>query len=146
MRRRVNEFTVNGCELCDGASVGVLWQDSFCRVAYIEDADYPGFCRVILNRHAGEMTDLTPRERSRLMKVVFATESALRMVAHPDKINLASLGNVVPHLHWHVIPRYRDDGHFPRPIWARRMRWARERVAPDRQELARRLKALLAQT
>jgi diadenosine tetraphosphate (Ap4A) HIT family hydrolase len=36
----------------------------------------------------------------------------------PDKINLASLGNVVPHLHWHVIPRFADDAHFPSPIWA----------------------------
>lgn len=143
-RSRVKEFTVKGCELCDSERVGVLWQDSFCRVAYVDSSDYPGFCRVILNRHAGEMTDLTPRERFRLMKVVFATESALRMVAHPDKINLASLGNVVPHLHWHVIPRYRDDRHFPRPIWARRVRPPRQRVPPDRQEIARRLKALLA--
>jgi diadenosine tetraphosphate (Ap4A) HIT family hydrolase len=35
----------------------------------------------------------------------------------PDKINLASLGNVVPHLHWHVIPRFADDPHFPNPVW-----------------------------
>lgn len=134
---------MKSCELCDGAAVGVLWQDSFCRVAYVGDADYPGMCRVILNRHVGEMTDLTPRERSRLMKVVFATESALRVVTRPDKINLASLGNIVPHLHWHVIPRYLDDGHFPRPIWARPVRLPRRRAAPDRRKLARRLEALL---
>ena len=142
-RNRVKEFTVKSCELCDGDAVGVLWQDSFCRVVSVGDADYPGMCRVILNRHVGEMTDLTPRERSRLMKVVFATESALRVVARPDKINLASLGNVVPHLHWHVIPRYLDDGHFPRPIWAQPVRSPRRRAAPDRRKLARRLKALL---
>ena len=142
-RKRVKKFTVKGCELCDSGPVGVLWQDSFCRVVSVGDADYPGMCRVILNRHVGEMTDLTPRERSRLMKVVFATESALRVVARPDKINLASLGNVVPHLHWHVIPRYLDDGHFPRPIWAQPVRSPRRRAAPDRRKLARGLKALL---
>jgi len=42
----------------------------------------------------------------------------LRDTLQPDKINLASLGNQVPHLHWHVIPRFADDAHFPDPIWA----------------------------
>jgi diadenosine tetraphosphate (Ap4A) HIT family hydrolase len=53
------------------------------------------------------------------MAVVFATERgrAARGL-QPDKINLASLGNMVPHLHWHVVPRWRDDSHFPAPIWA----------------------------
>jgi diadenosine tetraphosphate (Ap4A) HIT family hydrolase len=40
----------------------------------------------------------------------------------PDKINLASLGNMTPHLHWHVIPRHAGDRHFPRPIWAEPLR------------------------
>ena len=96
----------------------MLWQDSLCRVVQIDDADYPAFCRVILGPHMKEMTDLSPTERARFMQVVFATETALRQLACPDKINLASLGNVVPHLHWHVIPRYRGDRHFPKPVWA----------------------------
>jgi diadenosine tetraphosphate (Ap4A) HIT family hydrolase len=54
--------------------------------------------------------------------VVFAAEAALREVMAPDKINLASLGNVVPHLHWHVIPRFADDPHFPNPVWSARQR------------------------
>jgi len=35
----------------------------------------------------------------------------------PHKVNLASLGNVVPHVHWHVIPRFLDDRHYPDPVW-----------------------------
>ncbi|GAB3263890.1 hypothetical protein GCM10027296_39740 [Chitinimonas naiadis] len=52
------------------------------------------------------------------MNAVWAVEEVLRHELQPDKINLASLGNVVPHLHWHIIPRWRDDPHFPSPIWA----------------------------
>lgn len=52
------------------------------------------------------------------MNVVYAVEAALRALLAPDKINLAALGNMVPHLHWHVIPRWRDDSHFPAAIWA----------------------------
>jgi diadenosine tetraphosphate (Ap4A) HIT family hydrolase len=84
----------------------------------VDDPDYPGFCRVILNRHAAEMTDLAESDQHALMSVVLAVEGALRAAMRPDKINLASFGNVVPHLHWHVIPRFRDDRHFPAPVWA----------------------------
>ena len=66
------------CELCNAHGGLLLWQDDFCRVVLVNDKDYPGFCRVILNRHVGEMTELKASERARLMNVVFATERVLR--------------------------------------------------------------------
>lgn len=105
------------CELCQPAGSHILWQSTLCRVVRVDDAHYPGFCRVILNRHVREMTDLQPDERAALMRVVFAVEQALRDVLQPEKINLASFGNMVPHVHWHVIPRWSDDRHFPEPVW-----------------------------
>lgn len=106
------------CPLCSTEGQDILWQDPFCRVIWVDDADYPGFCRVILNAHIKEMTDLSTTDQQRLMGVVFAVESAVREVLQPDKINLASLGNMVPHVHWHVIPRFADDRHFPDAVWA----------------------------
>jgi diadenosine tetraphosphate (Ap4A) HIT family hydrolase len=110
------------CELCttDGGSL-VLRNDEL-RVVLVDDADHPGFCRVIWNAHVREMTDLQPPQIARLMGAVFAVEGAVRAVLAPQKINLASLGNLTPHLHWHVIPRYETDAHFPRPVWAERLR------------------------
>ena len=96
----------------------MLWQDDLCRVVRVDEPDYPGFCRVILKRHAREMSDLDPAEREGLMRVVFALESAVRSAMHPHKMNLASLGNMTPHVHWHVVPRFEDDRHHPGPIWA----------------------------
>lgn len=116
------------CELCDSNGGEVLWRDDFCRVVLVEDADYPGFCRVILNHHVKEMTDLEEDKRWRLMSVVFAVEQAIREVVQPDKINLASLGNMTPHMHWHVIPRFEDDRHFPNPVWGAARRHAPSRV------------------
>jgi diadenosine tetraphosphate (Ap4A) HIT family hydrolase len=113
----------------------VLWSDGFCRLVWVDDADYPGFCRVILERHVSEMTDLAAPERERLMRVVFDAEAALRESVAPDKVNLASLGNAVPHLHWHVIPRWRDDRHFPKPIWAEPARERATSRSADRQRL-----------
>ena len=65
------------------------------------------------------MTDLAVTERQRLLHVLCALEKVLRDLLIPDKINLASLGKVTPHLHWHVIPRYQDDPHFPNPVWGK---------------------------
>jgi diadenosine tetraphosphate (Ap4A) HIT family hydrolase len=132
----VTEKPGEPCELCAASGGELLWRDEFCRVVNVEEADYPGFCRVVLQRHVKEMTDLSPPERSRLMDAVFATETALRDLMHPDKINLASLGNVTRHLHWHVIPRFRDDRHFPQPIWASAPHPATARPVPDRSALA----------
>jgi len=56
------------------------------------------------------------------MSVVFAVEQAVRETLQPEKINLASLGNMTPHLHWHIIPRYRQDKTFPNPIWGQSRR------------------------
>jgi len=105
------------CPLCAGDAGEVLWRDDRCRVVLVRDPTYPGFCRVIWNKHVKEMTDLGEAERSHLMRIVFAVENVLRAVVAPEKINLASLGNQVPHLHWHVIPRFPDDAHFPDPVW-----------------------------
>ncbi len=112
---------MENCELCLNDGGLVLWRESLCRVIRVqtpEVSDYPGFLRVVLARHASEMSDLAAAERDRLMQVVYACERTLRGLYAPDKINLASLGNAVPHLHWHVIARFRDDRHFPDSVWS----------------------------
>ncbi|MBC3810437.1 HIT family protein [Undibacterium aquatile] len=106
------------CELCEVDGGELIVKTDKLRVVLVDDANYPGFCRVIWNAHAKEMTDLSIEDRSAIMQAVCQTEQAIRDVMAPQKINLASLGNMVPHLHWHVIPRYTDDLHFPDPIWA----------------------------
>lgn len=105
------------------------------RVVLIADAQYPGFCRVIWHDHVREMTDLTDPDRAQIMHTVWQVEGAVREIMRPDKMNIASLGNVVPHLHWHVIPRYFDDAHFPGPIWAQVQRTVEESILDSRMAL-----------
>ena len=106
------------CELCTSPGGEVVFQGTQLRVVLVDDAQYPGFCRVIWRDHVREMTELPSADRTLLMDAVWQVESAVREVMQPQKVNLASLGNVVPRLHWHVIPRYADDAHFPAPVWA----------------------------
>lgn len=107
------------CPLCHTTSTEtVLWQDQQLRVVYVDHPSFPGFCRVIWHTHIAEMSDLSRLQQQHLMNIVFTTEHVLRELINPDKINLASLGNLVPHLHWHIIPRFTWDSHFPEAIWS----------------------------
>lgn len=106
------------CELCDASAGDILVSTEQLRVILVDDINYPGFCRVIWNAHVKEMTDLSDSDKNTFMQAVWKVEAAIRAVMQPHKMNVASLGNMVPHLHWHLIPRYTDDAHFPNPIWA----------------------------
>ena len=108
------------CVLCTTIGGKLIWQNDLMRVIDACDPDYPAFTRVIWKAHVAEMTDLDELARQELMRVVLLVEKVQRDVLRPDKINLAAFGNMVPHLHWHIIARWRDDAHFPQPVWAER--------------------------
>jgi diadenosine tetraphosphate (Ap4A) HIT family hydrolase len=132
------------CPLCATNRDDLVWEDAYCRVVAGNDPDYPGYFRVVWGKHVAEMSDLDACARRHVMDVVLAVESSLRALMRPDKINLASLGNKVPHLHWHVIARFVDDRHFPEPIWGCGQRQAPARDIPDRTALAKRITVELA--
>ncbi len=123
------------CPLCQPQGETVLWQDQLCRLILVDDADYPGYCRVIWQQHIAEMSDLDVKQRQHLMAVCWQVEQVMRETLQPHKVNLASLGNMVPHLHWHIIPRYQDDAHFPQPVWGARQRLADGQVLAQRRSL-----------
>jgi diadenosine tetraphosphate (Ap4A) HIT family hydrolase len=135
---------MSNCPLCAPEHETRLWNDHECRVILVQDAHYGGFCRVIWQAHIKEMSDLSTAQQQHFMAVVLAVEEVLRAVLRPDKINLASLGNQVPHLHWHVIARFTDDTHFPDPVWAVARR-AGQRHAADPALLAQQLRTRLGE-
>lgn len=134
------------CELCRSPGGETVWENELCRIVLVTGAEgeaFPGFCRVIWKQHVAEMSDLPYPHRDHLMNLVFVTELALRSLVAPDKVNLASLGNLTPHLHWHVIPRWHDDSHFPGPIWAAARRPVPRRPPPARDALHATINAAL---
>jgi diadenosine tetraphosphate (Ap4A) HIT family hydrolase len=133
---------VAGCELCELAVNKVVANGKFA-VILVDDANYPGFARVIWNEHVREMSDLPDADRLLLNDAVWKVEQAVREVMQPLKVNVASLGNVVPHLHWHIIPRYADDAHFPAPVWAQAARETPADVLDGRRALLPQLAAAI---
>jgi len=131
---------VAGCPLCEGEGGVVVWAGSRFRVIRTEEAaGFPAFYRVVWTEHVAEFSDLSDDDRSLCMEAVALCERVLRSELRPEKINLAALGNLVPHLHWHVIARFEDDSHFPASLWAPAQR---ERDTAHEAALTRRLPAI----
>lgn len=124
------------CPLCTGDGGTLVHRGAKWRVIRADEANFPAFYRVVWADHVAEFSDLTPSDRVECMAVVATVERVLRDQLQPTKINLAALGNMVPHLHWHVVARFADDTHFPDPVWAPARRPADEaQLASVRQRL-----------
>lgn len=107
-----------GCPLCDSAGGDLVFQGAAFRVIRTDEGGFPAFYRVVWNEHVPELSDLAPADRALCLEAVVAVERSLRAHLQPVKVNLAALGNLVPHLHWHVIARFDWDSHFPAAVWA----------------------------
>ncbi|MGB4116965.1 MAG: HIT family protein [Polaromonas sp.] len=111
-------MTTTGCPLCETDGGLLIFKNDQFRVIQAVEAGFPAFYRVVWNAHVAEFSDLSLVERNTCMNAVVAVEEVLREQLKPTKINLAALGNAVPHLHWHVIARFDWDSHFPGSVWA----------------------------
>jgi len=92
-------------DLC--SSIAVLNRDQFFR----------GRVLVIYKSHIEDLTQLTDKERALFIEDLARVAAALKKAFNPPKLNYAILGNVVSHLHWHIIPRYKNDPNWGRPPW-----------------------------
>lgn len=74
---------------------------------------------LLIPRRAGvaELTDLDEADYGQLCAEILAATRLVQEVARPDKTNVATLGNVVPQMHVHVIARFRSDPAWPDPVW-----------------------------
>jgi diadenosine tetraphosphate (Ap4A) HIT family hydrolase len=118
---------VAGCPLCDEAGGRVVLQTARWRLIHASEAGFPAFYRLVWQEHVKEFSQLATADRAASLDVLVAIEQAMLRHLQPDKVNLATLGNAVPHLHWHVIARFAWDTHFPGAVWASPQRSADER-------------------
>ncbi len=130
-----------GCRACTGA-----WPDPAYRIADLgpavlylhDDQFFPGWAVLVLKRHATELYELGRDERAALIEEVSRVAQALAHVYDARKVNYALLGNLIPHIHWHLLPRLAGDPAPEQPVWA--VPHEPRRLAPG--ELVGRLTAL----
>jgi diadenosine tetraphosphate (Ap4A) HIT family hydrolase len=112
----------------------------------VANQTYRGQCMLIFDpRHAARPDQLTAEEWTEFCGDLYRSQKAIVDVARPDHINIESLGNVVPHLHWHIIPRYVDDPRWGMPVWTTPLSAMPETPleASEREQLLRHRRAAL---
>ncbi|HEX3140203.1 MAG TPA: HIT family protein [Rhizobacter sp.] len=130
---------VANCPLCQDIGGQLIFEAARFRVIRAAEAGFPAFYRLVWRDHVSEFSKLSRDDRILCMDAVTLIEECLREALAPTKVNLATLGNVVPHLHWHVIARFEWDSHFPGPVWTAPQR---ERVAEREAAVAGKLPAM----
>ncbi|KAB0671457.1 HIT family protein [Oryzomonas sagensis] len=114
-------MTLSPCPMCS------RWEsDADLRIAELEhsyvilnrDQFFPGYTLLFSKTHVTELFHLDRRVRGELMEEISRVAEALFATFRPDKINYELLGNMVPHMHWHLVPRFASEPLWPRPIWA----------------------------
>lgn len=135
---------VAGCPLCESHGGLPVYQGPRFRLIRTEEGGFPAFYRLVWGDHVAEFTDLSPADRQLCMEAVACVEATLREHLKPTKVNLATLGNMVAHLHWHVIARFEWDSHFPGPVWAAAQREALPQRVQDIEALRPTLERELA--
>ena len=112
-----------GCPLCAPRPASNDYWDliaplSISSLYLASNQTYRGQCQLIFDAwHAARLDQLDSGEYAAFARDLLASHNAVARAMRPDHMNVESLGNVVPHLHWHVIPRYVGDPHWGMPIW-----------------------------
>lgn len=125
MKRESDEGPPEMDPRCSEACKDVFLPEEYCiadlavsTAALFPDQSFRGRCLVTLREHHTELFQLTPAMRTAFLEDVSRVAEAIFRVLRPIKINYELLGNLVPHMHLHLIPRFREDGVYPRAIWA----------------------------
>ena len=114
-------MTAPNCPICS------RWEDdSDLRITEFEhtyivlnrDQFFPGYTLLLTKTHVTELFHLERKVRTELMENVSLVAQALFAVFQPTKINYELLGNMAPHIHWHLVPRFANEPLWPRPIWS----------------------------
>lgn len=124
------------CPLCNPCDELVVAKTEKFRIIKVPDVNFPGYFRLIWNKHVKEMSDLSVQDRHSLMDALCSIEEIMIEELKPTKINLAEFGTMVPHLHWHLIARYEDDPNFPDSYWGAKKRTTDKAILADREKAA----------
>ncbi len=108
------------CPLCNRENENIIFENELFRIILVDEI--PGYIRVITQKHIKEFSELSDDEAVEIMITVKKIEKTMLEFLNPDKINIASLGNMVPHLHIHIIPRYQNDPWWPGATFCERKR------------------------
>ena len=104
------------CVLCEKVKIALSGDSKFLikefknSILIVGEHQYfPGYCQLILKQHVADLTDLEESTQAEFFNELMLSARAVRKAFNPARLNYSSLGNVVPHIHFHLFPRYQDE-------------------------------------
>ncbi len=98
----------------------MIYKNEFINIQ-IEESEIP-WLKIFTNKPYREFTDLDEKSKKEVLRVWEIIEKEMRGFYKPDKINVASFGNYLPHFHLHIMARFKNDSYFPEPMWGKKQR------------------------
>ena len=102
----------------------ILEQDSIfitkfelCQLRLMNNSDFPWVILVPEKNDIVEIMDLKANEFNKLNSEILQVAKIIKSVFNPDKLNVATLGNIVPQMHIHIVARFKNDKLFPKTVW-----------------------------
>jgi|GEM_PF-92193 diadenosine tetraphosphate (Ap4A) HIT family hydrolase len=100
--------------------VNMIYENELVSVE-VEESEIP-WVKVFTQRKIKEFSECTSEEKLEIFRIIDFTEKLMLSYFNADKINIASFGNMLPHVHWHVMARFEQDSYFPEPMWGAKQR------------------------
>ena len=100
----------------------MIYQNNLVTVE-IEPSEIP-WIKVFTQRPVKEFSECRADEKLEIFRIIDVAEKLMLSYFQPDKINIASFGNILPQVHWHVMARFATDSYFPEPMWGEQQRQA----------------------
>lgn len=100
--------------------MSTIWQNKNIEIK-VETSSIP-WLKIFTKHPYSEMSEVPKEIRSEIYEILNIVEKLMIEYYKPKKINIASFGNYLPHVHWHIMARFENDSHFPEPMWGQKQR------------------------
>lgn len=87
----------------------------------IEKSEIP-WLKIFTIKDIKEFSQCNEKTQKEILRVLNICEKQMLEYFNPEKINIASFGNYVPHVHFHIMARFKEDSYFPEPMWGKKQR------------------------
>lgn len=105
-----------------------MFENDLIRIE-IEESEVP-WLKIFTQAERREFSECTRDEKAAILDALDVIEKEMLSYYRPAKINIASFGNYVPLVHWHIMARFKEDSFFPEPMWGKRQREASLALPP----------------
>ncbi len=98
----------------------MIYQNKLIKIE-VERSEIP-WLKIFTKQPHREFSECSSEEKLEIWRALDIIEKEMLSFFEPKKINIASFGNYVPHVHWHIMARFEEDSYFPEPMWGEKQR------------------------